>query len=108
MAKLAERLPAYGGAAAAGLRRLKDLLDPGPPPGTAPPPVGRIPDSTVDPGPAVRGGGAAQPLPKHSYTEIPEILLPGPQIPGADVVPSTPAALGLSEMGHLFSFATTG
>jgi hypothetical protein len=109
--KLAERLPAYRGALAHRLRtdrdradseeleELKKLF--------APPPDAAGPDSILNP-PAAQGGGAGQPISKHSYTEIPEILLPGPQIDGATVVPANRAALAVSDLGHLFSFSTAG
>jgi hypothetical protein len=102
--KLAERLPAYDGAVASRLRRLQDeerrreLLEAAPPPAPA--------DSMLQGGLPVRGGGAEQPIAKHSYTEMPEILLPGPQIDGAHVVPANKAALMVSDLGHLFSFGT--
>lgn len=108
--KLAARLPAYSGAVKFRLEQIRtrqqQQQEQAQAPVAPPPPV-RSPDSIVNRSlPAGGGGAGMQPLPKHSYTEMPEILLPGPQIPGAEVVPATQAALAISEMGHLFSFAT--
>lgn len=105
--KLATRLHAYGGAVSFALKQIDAEIraqqqadpEPAPLPPPPPPPIGATRMTTG-------GGGAMQPLPKHSYTEMPELLLPGPAIAGATVVPATPAALAVSELGHLFSYGT--
>lgn len=116
--KLAARLGAYSGAVRARLEMQRqqerelaaEMEQEEPDAAVAPPPQPRRAGSPVDP--AAQAGGVAQAglakLPRHSYTETPDMLLPGPQIAGAEVVPATPAALALSEMGHLFSFGKTG
>lgn len=101
--KLAARLHAYGGAVAF---RLKQFEADSRQPVDADPEPAPLPPSPPAPRGLMGGGGAMQPLPKHSYTEVPDLLLPGPAIPGATVVPATPAALAVSDLGHLFSYGT--